>query len=139
MRAILTLCSFFLIAAAHAETPQRGAELVFGCQGEGCGCSGLKKTNKAFRLYEEMSVSSKLLGDYKKPVKAVHGDLFSRILAPGSYRIVEVIKPTAGLKAGDVIELGLFARGGMASGKIQRPESRIRGRRGSQDRAYRTH
>jgi hypothetical protein len=110
LRAILTLCSFFLIVAAHAETPERGAELVFGCQGEGCGCSGQKITNKAFRLYEEMSVSSKLLGDYKKPVKAGHGDSFSRILAPGNYRIVEVIKPTAGLKAGDIID-SVFSHG----------------------------
>lgn len=98
-------------AVAQSPVPERGDEIIYGCgEGEGCGCSGEKRTSKSFRLYEDMSASSPLLGAYKGSVAAQPGASFSLVKEPGSYRVTAVHKPLAGLKVGDVVDR-LFSHG----------------------------
>jgi hypothetical protein len=92
-----------LTGAARAESPQTGAEIIFGCQGEGCGCTGDKKTSKPFKLYKQMDENSPIIGDYKEPVNATAGDSFTLVKDPGQHRITALHEPVGGLKVGSVI------------------------------------
>jgi len=92
-----------LMGAAWAETPEAGDEIIFGCQGEGCGCTGDKKTSKPFKLYKQMNEKSEVIGDYKEPVTASAGDSFSLVKDPGQYKVTAMHEPVGGLKVGSVI------------------------------------
>ena len=97
-------------AQSPAPTPGKGDDIIFGCEGEGCGCSGETKTNRKFALYEEMNAASERLGEWSAPVAAKPGDAFSLVKAPGRYRVKAVKKPVAGVKVGDTLER-LFSEG----------------------------
>lgn len=92
------------VTTARAETPETGQEIIFGCQGEGCGCTGDTKTSKPFKLHKKMNEQSAVVGDYKEPVNAIAGDAFSLVTEPGQHKITAVRKPVGGLKVGSVVD-----------------------------------
>ena len=100
----LSIAALFLPAGrARAGTPQKGDEMIFGCQGEGCGCTGATKTSKPFTLYRQMNAQSAVIAEYKTPVDATAGDAFTLVKEPGQHRIVALRQPVAGLKVGSLV------------------------------------
>ena len=100
----LSIAALFLPAgSARAETPEKGDDMIFGCQGEGCGCTGETKTSKPFTLYRKMNAQSAVIAEYKTPVEATAGDAFTLVKDPGQHRITALRQPVPGLRVGGVV------------------------------------
>lgn len=104
----------FLSGLAHGSTgmmvgryfssaARAGDDLIEGCQGEGCGCTDAKKSNKDFVLYEKMDLKSKVLGKFKSGTEAQAGKATTRILKKGKSKVTEVTDSALGLKKGDEV------------------------------------
>lgn len=98
MNKILLILSLISSLTAHAKT-----DLIEGCQGEGCGCTDEKKTNKEFDLYEKMDSKSKILEKVKSGTVAAPGKATTKVISKGKSKVTEVNEPTLGLKKGDMV------------------------------------
>lgn len=105
MNKILLLLILISSLTTNAKT-----DLIEGCQGEGCGCTDEKKTNKDFNLYEKMDLKSKILENIKSGAVATRGKITTKVLSKGKSRVTEVNEPTLGLKKGDMVNT-VFALG----------------------------
>lgn len=97
---------------------QSGNDLLEGCQGEGCGCTNEKKSNKDFVLYEKMDLKSKVLGQFKSGTEAVAGKATTKILEKGKSKIIEVKDPAIGLKKGDEVNTVFYLGEGFEKVKL---------------------
>jgi hypothetical protein len=89
-----------------------------GCEGEGCGCTHDKKSNKAFKLFEKMDKKSKLIGFYKKNTNAETISPFTILIKAGKAKITEVLEPASGLKVNDVLSPIFYEGEGSMKGML---------------------
>ena len=95
-------------SAARAQGLEAGALILVGCEGEGCGCTHSKTTNKPFDLYESLSSQSKKIASFKRHVAAKAGNAFAVVKEPGRYRVTSVKNNESRLKTGDLLTLMFY-------------------------------
>lgn len=95
--------STILVGRLFTSHAQAADDLIDGCQGEGCGCTDQKKSNKGFELYEKMDLKSKILGKFKAGTEATAGKATTKILNKGKSKVTEVKESALGLKKGDEV------------------------------------
>ena len=66
----------------------KGLDAVLGCEGEGCGCTYEKTSNKLFVLYKEPSKRSAVIGRYDSGTTAIAGVPISIVRDPGRYHVL---------------------------------------------------
>jgi hypothetical protein len=99
------------VSFVHAKKSVLTAEVVPGCQGEGCDCiegaelgKTMIQTTKPMKLYMEPTTSSKLLANFPEKIKAMPMRFDMVIVEKGEHKVVGVKNKNIGLKAGDVVD-----------------------------------
>jgi hypothetical protein len=101
-----------------AEILPSGTDIIFGCEGEGCGCTYETNTRRNFVLYKDMHDSSRRLGSYPSGTTAEAGDVFSVVVDPGEYRVESVRTKSVPLKSGNRIHTRFYLGEGAWQAKL---------------------
>lgn len=110
------------LACATATHAAPAAEILPGCQGEGCGCyinppefsdkpaakDGTLIAARPFTLHQQMDAGSPVLGHFKAGIRAKPLGEFSVIRHRGDYVITRLSKKVPGLNLGDRVHTMMY-------------------------------
>lgn len=77
--------------------------IIDGCEGEGCGCTYAKVTNKPFTLFDSIGKSKTPIATFSTAVPGKILASFSSVRSSGKYRVNSVRNQQSSLKRGQII------------------------------------
>ena len=117
-RAILSFLLMYSNLLLGGDMTQIDKNIFKGCEGEGCGCTNDKKTNRPFKLYEKMDIKSKQVGSFGKNTKAEVIGPFTILIQAGKAKVTEVTAQSAGLKVNDILSPIFYEGEGLMRGLL---------------------